>query len=507
MTLSLLKSLMRLHLLSPRGLGRLVCSFLTDGVCLMALLRFATLYYTDDCALLFEGERLTYRELYSKATRLARLLHLSFSLRPHDNVGLICRNTQMSSLLLLALSRLGVNIKLLNTDIPSSRMEARISRGNFSLIIYDEDIADKCLPKSVACKTVSTTELSTHLHSDSPLNASLPHIFRGGNVSVLTGGSSGNYTEASRHSRATQFLPPLVALIKDIRIQDYSRVLISLPFYHGFGLATFITSLLMGKQICLMSRFDVHEALRLIREEKIDILPLVPAMLSRLWQVADCADGMRSVKCIISGGDRLDKSLVCKVHHHLGSVIYNLYGTSEAGFFMLAAPHDLDRFDEATIGRPISGAECELRNLTPEGYGTLWVKSGWAMLGRENDYQSTDDLMTRNSEGFYFFRSRADNMVVCAGENVYPDNVERILRQHPDILHAQVYAVSHPDFGNVLHAQVQLLPSSSLSASSLLQWLSSKLSRPEMPHQILFTNIEMLSSGKMKKLSTSEPYS
>ena len=75
------------------------------------------------------------------------------------------------------------------------------------------------------------------------------------------------------------FLPPLVALLREIGVYQYQSVLIALPFYHGFGLATLIVSLLMGKEIYLQGRFDAPKTLEIIQHEHIEVMPIVPAML------------------------------------------------------------------------------------------------------------------------------------------------------------------------------------------------------------------------------------
>ena len=122
-----------------------------------------------------------------------------------------------------------------------------------------------------------------------------------------------------------QFLPPLFALLEEIRIDEHDSVFIPLPIFHGFGLATLIISFVMGKKVCLMRKFDAEEALKSISEEKIEVLSLVPAMLARLWQVDNASDFLRSVKCIICGGDRLDKKWERITNERLGHVLYNLF--------------------------------------------------------------------------------------------------------------------------------------------------------------------------------------
>ena len=312
----------------------------------------------------------------------------------------------------------------------------------------------------------------------------------------MTGGTSGHYTEATRHPSVTQFLPPFFALLRDIGIGEYASVFLALPFYHGFGLATLIVSLLMGKKICLMRHFDADQALRMIRNEEVEVLPLVPVMLARMWQQEGAKEKMKSLRCILCGGDHLDRKLVETTRSQLGDVLYNLYGTSEAGFFLLATPDDLSRHTETTLGKPIRGVKCKVVEKDAEGVGTLWVRSGWAMTGRNNQWQSTGDLVMQDAEGYYFHRGRRDGLVVCGGENAWPDNVMRALSLHPAIVASHVYAAPHPEFGNVLNARIELRKDSTLSSEDVRQWLAPHISRAEMPHLISIQPINILDTGK-----------
>ena len=297
----------------------------------------------------------------------------------------------------------------------------------------------------------------------------------------------------------TQFLPPFYALLQQLHIDEYASVFLSLPVYHGFGLATFITSLLMGKKVCQMNHFDADKALKIIADEQIEVLPVVPAMLARLWQASQAPTSMKSVRCIICGGDRLDRKWVEMTSQHLGNVLFNLFGTSEAGFFMIASPEELLRHDEVTIGRPICGVKCKVQDVDSHGVGSLWVRSGWAMIGMKNKWQATGDLVSCNSDGCYFYRGRVDNMVVCGGENVYPENVEKIINGHTEVLASVVFPATDPQFGTVLNANVELKPDSTLNSDEIKAWLRPQLSRAEMPHRISFLSVNTLETGKLSR--------
>lgn len=495
---SLFRALFNLHFITPLGLIRWAYCLVSEGVTLMAALKFSARYYPTKCAVVSERLVMNYSELYQYACRLAYLMYSDYNLRQGDTVAMLCRNHTVSLLLLPALSRLGVNVLLLNTDLGTEKIEELLNRNSCKLLVYDKERKDGRSTITSPYPAIDTDILYEKLFAKNEDNVFyLPPIFHGPAITVMTGGTSGHYTEATRHPSVTQFLPPFFALLRDVGIGDYNSVFLALPFYHGFGLATLIVSLLMGKKICLMRHFDAGQALKIIRNEEIEVLPLVPVMLARMWQQEGAKEKMKSLRCILCGGDYLDRKLVETTHSQLGNVLYNLYGTSEAGFFLLATPDDLSRHSETTLGKPIRGVKCKVVEKDAEGVGTLWVRSSWAMTGRNDQWQSTGDLVIQDTEGYYFHRGRRDGLVVCGGENVWPDNVMRALSLHPAVVASHVYAVPHPEFGNVLNARIELRKDASLTTAEIIEWLRPRISRAEMPHEIIFGPIRISSTGKV----------
>ena len=495
---AILSILYRLHIISPKGIFVWAKSLISEGISLMALLRFTAHFYPQRCAIIDETRSLSYQELYIRTRQLAEFLHTEYHLQPKMSVALLGRNSLILTLLLHALSRLGIRTTLLNTDLGTEQIIADLQKHHYHLIIYDSDL--KQIPTKLPCVAVTTERLNDILLHKTSLTKKrkLPKIWRGSEIIIHSGGTSGNFKTIARRPSVTSFLPPLFALLRDIKIYQYERVLISLPFYHGFGLSTLIISLLMGKKICLQKRFDALQTLAIIQREQIEVMPIVPAMLARFWKIEGAKEKMKSLRCLISGGDRLPKSLIETTHKEIGEVLFNLYGTSEAGFFMLATPKELASFEETTLGKPIQGVDCKIKNLNEEGIGTLWVRSRWAMHGKQNQWQNTGDLVSQNSEGYFFHHGRADRMVVCGGENVQPEHIEQVLLSHPMIIAARAFTVPDPNFGNVIHTEIECTPKATLIEETLLNWLRPQLSRAEMPHSIRFKTIEMLSTGKQK---------
>ena len=480
-----------------RFVFNIIYSLLTEGITLMALLKASAKTHPQRCALVTDGVRLNYTEMFGKAEHLAMFLFLEYNVSKGKNVAMLCRNHEWSTLLLFALSRLGANVMLLNTDVCIRQITDILSVGTTDILFFDEEYSDRLVAKNSTSTTfVSVEHLEERIKESVSEKCSLPYIFRGGNITIFTGGSSGNYKAVTRQSRIFQFLPPLLALLRNIRIYKYQSVLVVLPYYHGFGFASLVVSAFLGKKICLMRHFHAEEVVKLIHDETVDILPVVPAMLSRMMLVPDASEQLRSVKCIISGGDILEKKLVGKVRETIGNVMFNLYGTSEVGFFMLASPSALNSDNEVTLGKPILGVRCRIQNINAEGIGALCVKP---LLG--GIWKNTGDLVWRNADGYYFYRGRTDNMVVCGGENVYPENLQRVLNEHTEIADSLVYPVDDVSFGKVLHAQVELKQASAITEEEIRSWLKTRVSRAEMPHKILIGDISLLSTGKRMRKS------
>ena len=500
MNRTIFSKLLRLHLISPRGICRLIRSFACEGISLMALLRFTSIYYPGRCALVSSEKRFSFKELYDNARRLAQMLHADYGLKAGMCVGLMCRNHALMALLLPALSRLGVNVKLINTDIAPNKVTDLVGHYHLGLLVYDDELEEKRVTHELPCPTKKSEDLYHEvMNLPKDFTIPIPRIKRGGLISVFTGGSSGKSKEATRKLSVFQYLQPFRALLQELRIDEYDSVLLPLPVYHGFGLATLITSLVMGKKVCLMNHFNADEALKIISHEEIEVLSVVPAMLARLWLADNAPELMKTVKCIICGGDRLDKKWVDITQKHLGDVLFNLFGTSEAGFFMIASPDDLSRYEEVTIGRPIRGVKCKVEQMDSHGVGSLWVCSGWAMMSAKDKWQDTGDLVYRNADGCYFYRGRSDNMVVCGGENVYPENVEKIINSHPQVLTSMVYPAPDSRFGSILNATVELKSGATSTPEEIKAWLHTRLSRAEMPHDITISAIATLETGKMSR--------
>jgi acyl-CoA synthetase (AMP-forming)/AMP-acid ligase II len=182
--------------------------------------------------------------------------------------------------------------------------------------------------------------------------------------------------------------------------------------------------------------------------------------------------------------------------------LFNLYGTSEGGVAVFAAPTDLAEAPD-TIGREIWGVTVTIRGeddaLRADGEtGRICVQSSAAVSRR--GWIETGDLGFRDPEGRLFVRGRIDDMIVSGGENVSPWEVETVLLTHPDVAEAAAVGVPDPDFGQRLVAFVVPKPGSPLTADALSEWLSERVARYQRPRAIALREaLPLTAIGKVDK--------
>jgi acyl-CoA synthetase (AMP-forming)/AMP-acid ligase II len=483
--LTLLQKLHDTRLLTVPGLCRLLESLLTTGINLMTLLRVAAKLHRGRTAVVDEEERLTYPELWRQAETLAGALHAGHGIRRGQRVAVACRNHAAAVKAVFALSRLGAHVFLVNPEMSADQLRSLEEHFRFDFYVYDEPLAAVFAATPLRAKSLPSYHPSES-SIDGLATRARPRTVRlkkvpSGNIVVMTGGTTGKPKAASRRPSVLDFLPPFVALLTQIHLDRYRTVYVATPLYHGFGLAALLMGVVLGAEMHLTRRFDAARSCDLIARHRIEVVTLVPLMLQRMLNWSPAA--LASLRCIITGGALLNPTLARESLAKLGPTLFNLYGTSEGGFAIMAKPEQLARKPES-IGRPVRGACARIldesnREVGERSVGRLCVRSTWTT--NKANWIETGDLAYRDPEGDIVLCGRVDDMIVSGGENVYPIELENALLQHPDVGVVAAIGIADPEFGQRLKAVVTPKPGGTLDREALLIWLKPRVARHQMP--------------------------
>jgi len=277
-----------------------------------------------------------------------------------------------------------------------------------------------------------------------------------------------------------------------------------LPFFHSYGLTTCaMAGMAMQATLIMHHRFQVGTVLDLFERYRPTIFPAVPAMLVALNErLRDGrVDGVRSLESCISGGAGLPVDVAEEFSDHSGAVVVEGYGLSEAGPVTHAGPLD-GTSRPGTIGLPLPDTLARVvaiddrsQVLGPNEVGQLLVKGPQVMAGYldapratgevlVDGWLATGDLASCDADGFFTIVDRLKDLVITSGFNVYPAEVEEVLRGFPAVADAAVVGVPDPVSGERVKAILSLSPGAKYVESELQSYLSTRLSRYKRPREI-----------------------
>lgn len=498
--------LYKIRLLSPLAFFRLISAIYKHGINLMALLNFSARTYGKKIALVDEEETLTYNQLFAQSVELSVVLRERYQLTKGKKAGLLCKNHASLVKAIFAVSLSGADLYLLNAEMSKDQLNNILERHDFDLLVYDEEqsslFEQSSYTKAKLLSYHDTFPAINNLLAASMSEKQIRHRTSSGKLVLLTGGTTGNAKEAAHKPSLFNYLDPFSAFLTRLKILNYHTAYIATPIYHGYGVAVLLLFCALGKKVVIHRKFDAEKACQLIREHQVEVVTVVPLMVHKMLK--SNADDLKSVSCIASGGAELNPKLVKETLSQWGEVLYNLYGTSEAGLNIIATPQDLT-YSAHTIGRKIKGARLMIvddhkKEVEIGRVGQFCIKNKWSMRNNTNSWIETGDLGYRDEQGYYFLCGRADSMIISAGENVYPLEVEQVLLTHPSVEDAAVIGIRDEYFGQRLKAFVILTLPAETTEEKLAEWLRSRLARYQLPKEIIFVDhLPYTSLGKLDK--------
>ncbi|MGI2192763.1 o-succinylbenzoate--CoA ligase [Shewanella baltica] len=303
-------------------------------------------------------------------------------------------------------------------------------------------------------------------------------ITRPANV-ILTSGSSG-FPKAAVHCLANHIANAEGARSL-IPLEQGDAWLLSLPLFHIGGLAILNRCALVGATVVMPD-----QALSLsqqIDQDKLTHLSLVPAQLSKL--LADTSSKLKSIKALLLGGGAVSLDLLAELKQR-NIASYTSYGMTEMGSQITTGP----ALSDGSSGKLLPKRELKIEDdvilvrgeclfmgyLTPEGIQAGIDQEGWFYTRDRGEWDENGNLR---------ILGRVDNMFICGGENIQPEEIEAALKQHPQIDDAIVFAIPDAQFGNLPAAIIRgsLTHHTESIASELELFLADKIARFKRPRQ------------------------
>jgi long-chain acyl-CoA synthetase len=295
---------------------------------------------------------------------------------------------------------------------------------------------------------------------------------------------------------------------------DRDSFLCLLPFFHTYAITgTILLPLFNGCKMVLVDRFAALKVLKLIEEHKVSVFLAIPSMY-RVLAMTDGDFDVRSVRFPISGGEPLPIAVAQAFEKRFGVPIFEGYGQTEAAPVVTLNVPGANKL--GTIGRALPGVEVTIwddqnRLLPPNQVGELMVRGGNVMLGYHNlpeetsktitnGWLHTGDLGRTDADGYITITGRKKDLIISAGENIYPREIEELLVQHPKIKECAVIGVKDEVRGEVPKAFVIARDGESLEEKDVRSFCREHLANYKVPKYIdVVPDLPRSPTGKILK--------
>jgi len=294
------------------------------------------------------------------------------------------------------------------------------------------------------------------------------------------------------------------------------------PGYHS-AVAFFATLHgVLGATNVIQHKFEAEGALDLIERHGVTTTFMAPTLLQRLVDAQERRPrDLSSLRALILGAAPCPHALKVRAEAALGQVLWEFYGATETGINTVLRPEDQLR-KPGSCGTAVLGQEIRLAgpdgSEVPDGApGEFMVRNSWLAeyynrpeaTGKSlhDGFFSVGDVAYRDDEGYYFICDRMVDMVISAGVNIYPAEVEAVLHAHPAVMDAAVIGVPDDQWGESVKAVVQLRPGKSASADELIAFCDQRLAGYKKPRSVDFVDeLPRDAAGKLLKRKLREAY-
>lgn len=321
-------------------------------------------------------------------------------------------------------------------------------------------------------------------------------------------------------------------------ITGNARSLIPGPLYHA-GVQVAVLPFLFGGTVVPMRTFSPEAFLRTIQEERINWTFVAPTMLERVLALPEDVKAsyhlgsMRSLVCAAAPCAPEVKQAINELFRRQGAgndVFHEYYGASETGIITILLPRDYqeDPRRYRSVGK-VRAAECRIFDVEAQGWadtgkpGKVLLRSALTFgLQYVGDQKKTDDCYIEvdgkiwyddgligyfDQSQFLYLTSREKEMIISGGVNIFPNEIEEIIKRHPAVLDVAVVRAPDKDLGEVPAAVVHLREGAQSTREDIINHCrKSGLYGFKLPRRVDFAELPRNLAGKLPKKQLEERY-
>lgn len=493
----------------------------------------------DKPFLVYQDQRYSFAETRAASVRMSVALQ-ALGIQPGDRVAIAMRNNPEWAIGFMAIVAIGAIAVPMNSWWTTEELEYGLADSGARALIADRRRMDLVAPIQhlfdLRCIVVDGGDLSEDQHdfhqlmerAGEPQAPSVPMSADDDAVLFYTSGSTGFPKGVVSSHRAvisaiwswiTMSLAGSAAGVMSLSGEKSVQpcALLTVPLFHVTGChSLFLLSVVIGRKLVFMYKWDVNDAMALIEKEKVTYFNGVPTMSHELLNAPDRDKyDLSSLKELFAGGAARPAEQAQRISDEMdrtpgigyGLTETNAIGTANAGKLYLAKPGSVGPavpavtrvgiFDES--GKAM--AEGEVGEICIQGavnFRCYWNKPEATAAAFRDGWFRSGDLGYLDEDGYLYIVDRIKDIIIRGGENISCLEVEAAIYAHSAVAEVAVYGLPDERLGEIVAATIHLKPGRALDAEAIQAFLGQHLAAYKIPVVIEFSAEQLPRTGTDK---------
>ena len=418
----------------------------------------------------------TYNDIYRGVVHVARNLEPLQASR----IAILSDNSVTMAIYVLATMVVHKELLLLNVHLKPKEIENQLVQLDVTTVLHSVERREQ-LPNSISTTVFESLE---SILSDVEADDTFDWTFEDKDIAVIMNTSATTGQFKSVPLRWGQIRAHVQASKEVLGKTEQDNWLMVLPLFHVSGLSILLRFLYNGTAVTILPKYDKTQVLKLIESENINMMSLVPTILTQL----EPSIIHHNLRVILLGGEFIPMALIDACEKK-SLPIYKTYGMTETfsqsvTFSVLDYPHKRD-----SVGKPLPGMQVRIDKPDADGVGEIHLKGPMVMTGYidkepiDGDL-NTDDIGYVDEDGFVYILNRRKDLIISGGENIYPKELEDLVYTLPSVKECAVVPVPDPKWGQVPALFVAFHDGESMTSDEILSFMTNSLAKYKIPKYV-----------------------